>query len=217
MKNLFNYENGVMSTISSIADSMVLGILWVVCSLPIFTIGASTAAFYYAYNKCIRMKTDYIWRTFFTGFKRNFKQATQIWLIVLGLTYIVVTDFHLLSLMESTSVLVLIIQAVLATVMLFIILWTLYLFPYISRFESPNKTVMKNCALMAVANIPQSILLLVVFAITVLIFICLPLLNLLFPAFYMFCANRILEKVFRKYMSPEELAAQTADSLTQET
>ena len=206
-----------MSAINSIADSMVLGVLWVVCSLPVFTIGASSAAFYYAYNKCICQKTDYIWRTFFAGFKFNFKQATQIWLIVLGLTSIVIIDFHLLSLMENTTVLVLIIQTALVTVMLFIILWTLYLFPYISRFECPNKTVMKNCALIAVANIPQSILLLVVFAISALVFLCLPVLNLLFPALYMFCANRILEKVFRKYMSPEDLAAQTADTRIQET
>lgn len=217
MKNLFNYENGIMSTISSIADSMVLGILWVVCSLPIFTIGASSAAFYYAYNKCIRQKKDYIWGTFFDGFKRNFKQATQIWLIVLCLMSIVIIDFYLLRFMDNTMVLVLIIQIVLITVMLFMILWTLYLFPYISRFESSNTTVMKNCALIAVANIPQSLLLLVVFAITVLIFLCLPMLNLLFPSLYMFCANRILENVFQKYMSPEDLAAQTADTPIQET
>lgn len=217
MQNLFNYENGIMRTISSIADSILLGILWVLCSLPVFTIGASSAAFYYAYNKCICQKTDYVWRTFFAGFKSNFKQATQIWLIVLGLASIVIIDYRLLGLMENTTVLVLIIQTALITVMVFITLWMLYLFPFISRFESPTKTVMKNCALIAVTNIPWSILLLVVFAITTIVFLCLPMLNLLIPALYMFCANKILEKIFRKYMSPEDLAAQTADTLIHET
>lgn len=216
MRNFFNYENGVMSTISAIADSMVLGVLWVICSLPVFTIGASSAAFYYAYNKCVCQKTGYIWRTFFAGFKSNFKQATQIWLMVLGLAFIVILDHQLLSLMENTTVLVLIIQTALVTVMLFTTLWMLYLFPYISKFESPNKTVMKNCALIAVANIPQSILLLVVFGVTAIAFVCLPMLNLLIPALYIFCANKILEKVFRKYI-PEDLEAQTADTLIQET
>ena len=216
MKNLFNYENGVMSAINSIADSLILGILWVVCSLPVFTIGASSAAFYYAYNKCIRQKTDYIWRSFLSGFKRNFKQATQIWLIVLCLMFIIIIDFHLLRFMENTAVLALIIQIILITVVLFIIIWALYLFPYISRFEGSNKTVMKNCALIAVANIPQSLLLLIVFAITALIFLCLPMLNLLFPSLYMFCANRLLEKIFRKYMPPEDLDGQTAEPPTEE-
>lgn len=216
MKNLFNYENGVMSAINSIADSLILGILWVVCSLPVFTIGASSAAFYYAYNKCIRQKTDYIWRSFLSGFKRNFKQATQIWLIVLCLMFIIIIDFHLLRFMENTAVLALIIQIILITVVLFIIIWALYLFPYISRFEGSNKTVMKNCALIAVANIPQSLLLLIVFAITALIFLCLPMLNLLFPSLYIFCANRLLEKIFRKYMPPEDLDGQTAEPPTKE-
>ena len=216
MKNLFNYENGVMSAISSIADSLILGILWVFCSLPVFTVGASCAAFYYAYNKCIRQKTDYIWRSFFSGFKRNFKQATQIWLIVLCLVFIIIMDFHLLRFMENTAVLALIIQIILITAVLYIIIWALYLFPYISRFEGSNKTVMKNCALIAVANIPQSLLLLIVFAITALIFLCLPMLNLLFPSLYMFCANRLLEKIFRKYMPPEDLDGQTAEPPTEE-
>lgn len=209
MQNLFNYENRIMSTISRIADSLILGLLWVICSLPVFTVGASSAAFYYTFNKCICQKMDYVWQTFFTCFKSNFKQATQIWLIVLGLAAMVMIDFRLLILMENAGILVMIIRAALILVMLLITIWALYLFPYLSRFQSPNKTVMKNCALIALANFPQSILLLVAFAITMIGFICLPLLNLLFPSLYMLWANKILEKIFRKYMSAEDLAAQT--------
>lgn len=212
MKNFFNYENKVMSTIGAIADSIFLGILWVLCSLPVLTIGASSSAFYYAYNKCICQKTGRAWQTFFAGFKSNFKQATLIWLIVLGLAVFFFIDYRLLSLMENAGVLTLIIQVILIVAMVFLILWMLYLFPFISRFQTPTKAAMKNCALIAVANIPQSILLLIVFVITAVIFVCLPILNLLLPAFYIFCANKILEKVFRKYMSPEDLAAQTADT-----
>lgn len=209
MQNLFNYENRIMSAIGRIADSIILGILWVICSLPVFTIGASSAAFYYAYNKCICQKSDYIWRTFFAGFTSNFKQATQIWLIVLGLAAIIIIDHRLLTLMENAGVLGIIIQTALITLMVLILIWALYLFPYISRFNSPNKTVIKNCILIALANLPYSILLLLAFAITAIIFICIPVLNLLIPSLYIFCANRLLEKIFQKYMSAEDLAAQT--------
>lgn len=214
MRNLFNYENGIMSTISSIADSLVLGILWVVCSLPVFTIGASSAAFYYAYNKCICQKTGYVFRTFFAGFKSNFKQATQIWLIVLCISLVLAADWYLLHLIENTPSLVPVIRTLLVAAMAVVIIWTLYLFPYLSHFENTNRIILKNCALIAVANIPQSILLLVLFFLLGVGFVSFPLLNLLIPAFYMFCANKILEKVFRKYMSPEDLAVQTADAET---
>lgn len=209
MRNLFNYDNKVMSTINTLADSVILGILWLLCSLPIFTIGASSAAFYYAYNNCVRQKTGYAWKTFFSAFRSNFKQATLIWLVVLGLSVVVVLDWYLLHLMERTSILIPIIQAVLLVLMLALSAWALYLFPYLSRFENSGKTVMKNCALIAIANLPHTLLLLVVFALSVFGFYCLPLLNLFIPTLYMACANRILEGIFRKYIAPEALSEQT--------
>ena len=204
-----------MRTINAIADSLVLGILWVFCSLPVLTIGASSAAFYYAYNKCICQKTDYVFRTFFAGFRSNFKQATQIWLIVLGISLVLGADWYLLRLIENTTPLVPVIRTLLVAAMAAVIVWALYLFPYLSRFENTNRRILKNCALIAVANIPQSILLLVLFFLLGVGFVSFPLLNVLIPSLYMFCANKIQEKVFRKYM-PEELAEQTADTPAEE-
>lgn len=208
MGSFFNYENGIMSKIARVADAVTLGVLWVLCSVPIVTIGASSAAFYYAYNNCIRQKMGYAWKTFFQSFKSNFKQATKIWLIVMGILLIALLDSYLLELMEGSSVLIDLIRAVIIVLTLSCILWGLYLFPYLSRFEIPSKDAMKNCALIALANLPQSLLLLLLFAVCAFGFVCLPLLNLFIPSLYMCLANRIQEKVFRKYMRPEDLEAQ---------
>ena len=208
MQNIFNYENGIMRTINKVADGVTLGVLWAICSIPVVTIGASSAAFYYAYNRCIRQNMDYAWKTFFACFKANFKQATRIWLIVLGLSFIAALDCYLLSLMNVAAILVTVLQAAMIAVLLVSIIWGIYLFPYLSRFDNPTKTVMKNCALIALANMPQSILLLVLFALSTVGFLCLPLLNLFIPSLYMFFTNRILEAVFRKYMLPEDLSAE---------
>ena len=209
MRSFFNYENGVMNTINKVADSVTLGVLWVLFSLPVFTMGASSAAFYYAYNRCIRQKMGYAWKTFLESFKSNFKQSTQIWLIILAFSLIAVLDCYLLALMKNAGFWVRIIQAAIMIVMLAGLIWTLYLFPYLSRFDLPNKAVMKNCALIMLANMPQSILLLVVYTVCVAGFIYLPLLNLFIPSLYMLCASRIQEKIFRKYMRPEDLEKET--------
>lgn len=208
MRNLFNYENGIMSTVARVADAVTLGVLWVLCSLPVFTIGAASAALYYAYNKCIRQKMGYAWKTFFENFKSNFKQATQIWLFLLGLILFAVLDSYLLSLMQDAGLLIDVLRAAIIALMLVSVIWGLYLFPYLSRFAVSSKAVMKNCALIALANMPQSILLFVIFVICVIGFICAPFLNLFIPSLYMLLANRIQEKIFRKYMRPEELEAQ---------
>lgn len=209
MKNFFNYENGIMSKVAQVADTVTLGVFWLLCSVPIFTVGASSAAFYYAYTKCIRQKMGYAWKTFFRSFKSNFKQATSIWLMVLGILLIAGLDSYLMGLMEGAAVWLDLMRAVIFVLTLFCILWALYLFPYISRFDIPTKAAMKNCALIALANFPQSLLLLLLFAVCTFGFVCLPLLNVFIPSVYMFFANKLLEKIFQKYMSEEDLAAQT--------
>ena len=76
-------------------DLVIMHLLWIICSLPIFTIGASTTALYYAFMKRARRDEGYIWKNFFHSFKADFKQATIIWLILLGAGAILYTDIRI--------------------------------------------------------------------------------------------------------------------------
>ena len=46
-QSFFNYDNPVWRYIGKFGDLIILNILWIICSIPIFTIGASTTAVYY--------------------------------------------------------------------------------------------------------------------------------------------------------------------------
>lgn len=46
LQGLFNYDNPIWRFIGKLADLMILNLLWIICSLPVFTIGASTTALY---------------------------------------------------------------------------------------------------------------------------------------------------------------------------
>lgn len=78
MERLFN--NRFVDGISKLADIMLICIYFLVCSLPIVTIGASATALYYATHKCIYKGRGYT-LDFFHSFKDNFKQSTLSWLI----------------------------------------------------------------------------------------------------------------------------------------
>ena len=80
MSNFFNMDNGLFRALGKLADLMLLNILFLVCSLPIFTIGASFTAMYYVTLKLAENEEGYIARGFLKSFKQNFKQATIIWL-----------------------------------------------------------------------------------------------------------------------------------------
>ena len=60
---------------------IALNILWLVTSLPIVTIGASTTAMYYTALKLHKDKDVTVWKAFFHSFKQNFMQATAIWAV----------------------------------------------------------------------------------------------------------------------------------------
>lgn len=62
-----------------IMDMIALSLLWVLFSVPVFTIGAATSALYYSYhNLYVTKNDDRIFSTFFKGFKLSFRQATTV-------------------------------------------------------------------------------------------------------------------------------------------
>lgn len=66
-------------------------LLFVICSIPVFTVGASLSGLYYT---CLRARRNQyqgdvpIVKTFFKGFRENFKQATLGWLVMLLLAVV---------------------------------------------------------------------------------------------------------------------------------
>lgn len=94
LSSLFNYDNPVWRFIGKFFDVMILNLLWVVCSIPIVTMGASTTAVYYVTMKLVRDEDGPTIRSFFKSFKENFKQATIIWLILMAVGAIIGFDLY---------------------------------------------------------------------------------------------------------------------------
>ena len=87
--NLFTHDSLLSRFFYLVGDIITLHFLWILCSLPIITIGASTTALYYSCMKRIRTKEGYPLKNFFSSFKINFKQSTLIWigLMIIGFVF----------------------------------------------------------------------------------------------------------------------------------
>lgn len=199
--DLFNYDNKVMGIFSKVMDAVILGILWLVCSLPVVTVGAASSAFYYAYNKCIRQDRGYAWRTFFSGFRSNFKQATKLWLTLLGMLLFTVVDYMILNAYAEVFPVAKVLMGCMIAAFLYLTVWGLYVFAYISRFEVETKIASKMAARLVLGNPGWSMVLVLVFAALVAGVFLVSFMGILAPAVYMAVANGILERVFRKHMS----------------
>ncbi len=68
-------------------DLFVLNVLFVACSIPVITAGASFSAMLYVTNRMVMGEEGKVPELFFKGFKQNFKLATPLWIIVLAIAY----------------------------------------------------------------------------------------------------------------------------------
>ena len=82
------------AAITAVIDIVTAGLLWLLCSLPLVTLGASSAALYYCVVKCIRHERGRLVKSFFAAFRRDFKAATLLWLIFLAAALLLGADVY---------------------------------------------------------------------------------------------------------------------------
>ncbi len=155
MGGFFSYDSPLMNFLSKMADLIILNILAVICSIPIFTIGASVTAMHYVALKIVRNEEYYVTKYFFKSFKENFKQATIIWLIMLVMLLVLAGEFIVLwfSGMEFPRWL----QITMLVILLVILFVTMHVFPLLSRFENPIMVTYKNSVFMGILAFPRTI------------------------------------------------------------
>lgn len=153
---IFDLDNPVWTFMSKVADLMILNACMLVCSIPIVTIGASWTAGYYVAIKMVKKECAYPFKEFFHSFKDNFKQATQLWLIALVAFAILSGD--LMIWYTYPQVLPTVVKGITVALIVLVLIIVSFVFPMLSHFENTNMNTIKNAALVALVNIPQAIL-----------------------------------------------------------
>lgn len=148
----FSYESKFSQLLLKLCYACYLNLLWFVCSIPIFTIGASTTALYYSCLKVVRDEESHVAATFFRAFRQNFKQATVLWLILLAAGLFLAGDgyilYHLrLSSQGPAAVLWTLILAVVTAVSVIYVIVLTYVFPLVASVENTNTAMLKNAFL----------------------------------------------------------------------
>lgn len=70
-----NLDSPVIVFLTTVADFMMLNILFILCCAPVITIGPAVSALYTITMREARHEGGYIFKPFFKAFKNNFKQA----------------------------------------------------------------------------------------------------------------------------------------------
>jgi len=206
MASLLSSENPFFSFISKLFAFIQLSALWVVFSIPIVTMGAATTATYYTANKFLRNDRDYIWTAFWGSFKKNFKQSTLVWLVFVVIAAIFAVDGGILYAYADAG------KSFGNAYVLFIVLfvvemvYAIWVMIYISRIQDKTKTILKNCAILFFQHFSATLLILVILLAGAFLIWFLPVFMFGVPSFGMFLLTYKMEKVFRLYMSKEDIA-----------
>ena len=145
MFGLFKYDGFLVQTCNKIVDCISLSLLWLLTSIPIVTIGASTTALYYAINTGIRFNQGKIWRAYWRSFRSNFKQATIIWLMLLVIYGLLGGSCYSAYILCTNGLLGKEMFYIPLILFLPLMAWANMLFPYLAKFQNTTKMILKNC------------------------------------------------------------------------
>lgn len=174
MDHLFDPDSWIMGVLSEIADLIVANVLWILTSIPIITIGASTTALYAVVKSPGRKRySSSVLKNYFSAFCRNFRSATLTFLILLVPMVLVLCNVYLLlfGLLEGNLINYVVCGL---SAFLFVFIWD-YVFPLIACFENTVFRTIGNALILSIANLPVTLVMTV--------------LNLLPLAIFLFATN----------------------------
>lgn len=148
--------------------ALKLNFFWVIFSLPIITVGASTVAAYYVGMKIVRDEEGHIFRQFIKAFKQNFWQGTAAWILNVIVAFAIYYDFQLARAVKGEFMTMLFF--VFGIICLyFMVIAMLYTYPLIARYENKLFKTIKNSVSVAfqffVGTIVMIILLIIEFCV----------------------------------------------------
>lgn len=196
-----NINSPFFQFMNTLAEYILLNFLWLICCIPIVTIGASTTALYYVTMQTAREEHGYIARSFFRSFKENFKQSTIIWLIMFLIGATLTFNVSFWFTMKSTIGNIL--GALISVALLLYIFTLFYVFPLLARFNNTVKQTMKNALFISLQNLKQTLIITVVNILIVLLLYLLPISAVFFVlfgfAFFAYLNSFQFVKVFKCY------------------
>jgi len=196
MRSLFNPESFIWKPFGYIAELVILSLLWVVCSIPVVTLGASSAALYDATVHTLRRRDEMPIPRFFSTFRRELKQGIFTTLVVLAVGAVFFFAPLLVFNRQDGWPYILAAWGMLGFFMLCFLCW---LWPALSRFTMELGPLLGASLRLALGHILRSAAMAILWGATLYLglryaaplFAC--------PALAALVSTYLIEPVFRKY------------------
>lgn len=128
-----------------------LNLLFLITSIPIVTIGAANGAMYHVIIKMMRDEPVDLIPDYKQGFKKNWKQGTQVYLITMVFALVFYTAYMFYIRLHP------LIFYVMNSLLFYICMAYLYIYPMLVSVELPLKNIYKNSIRLPLIALPHSV------------------------------------------------------------
>jgi len=195
-----------MCALGYIANFIILSVLWLLCCLPVVTIGVSTSALYYVTLKMAREEVSGVAGLFFKALRENLKAGIVFSVLFGAAGTLLYVDYMVVLQLAGALGTVSRVFFMALGVCCFIIM--LYTFPLQAQFVNSVRGTLKNACSFAIRNPRTTLAVLGFHAIPLLtaflpfetLLRFLPVLILLLPAVIAYLCSIQFVKVFQPFM-----------------
>ncbi len=163
MNQFFRMDGKVFTVLDKLADLLWLNVLYLICCIPVVTIGTATTSLFYVTLKMCKNEEGYITKSFFHSFKANFRQSLIIGIISLMVGAALIVDLYIV--LNSNIMFRNVLFILLSMFFLIYVFFMVYVFPLLSKFDNSIKNLVKNSFLISIRHLPWTILLIVMIVI----------------------------------------------------
>lgn len=203
--SIFSPENPVWNFFSTVADLVMLNILFLITCIPGFTIGASVTALYAIIMKIAQKSNGHLFQNYWHAFKTNFRQSTIIWIILLVFGSILGLDLYLVNCFQFPKIF----NYIFLLLVFCLICIMSYIFPLQCKFINSVKNTFKNAFTVSIANLIPWTFLIVLLNITPIVvlyfypfssYFLIPFMFLLGFSGIAYLNSKIFNHIFVKYL-----------------
>ncbi|MBQ7059899.1 MAG: YesL family protein [Firmicutes bacterium] len=204
---LFDPEGIAFSLLTDTFDLVFANVLFLICCLPVITIGPAISALYKVCRNIQEDRGSGVARTFFSAFKDNLKEGIIAWLIIAGLLLLCGVDFwywfH-----YSTGTTQQIMLVLCGGIVALILMCAQWIFPIQYQFRNTVKNTLKNSLLFALKYLIPTLLMSVLTAGWLFLLLYFDYLRILFLiigiSLPVFLKTYYIRKIFKQYLPAEE-------------
>ena len=205
MRGIFNIDSPFMGALIKLFDCIGVSILWLLFSLPVITIGASSTALYTTVHQYLRKDEGGLWATFWGAFRDNLKRSTLVWLAALAVLALLVVDALVFRSLELGGHPLGKVYWVVLVLCCIAVTWAAFLFAYAARFQGSAWDVLRFGFILMAAHPVKSLGVFLPVLCGAMLTIIAPGMIAIIPAAVCWLDSIVLEQVFLLHMRPEDV------------